>query len=120
MKKKQLSEDLRRMQKLAGIITEAKSNDYYNKGMPPQNEETNNFTLKFIKDFETPSDPKREGWGKIIMRDVLNVVKAAGEQGLTINDLFTKHDKFKDVTAMKPVMLNWINQLVQDGYLSKA
>ena len=33
MKKKQLSEDLRRMQKLAGIITEAKSNDYYKKGM---------------------------------------------------------------------------------------
>ena len=119
MKKEQLSEDLRRMQKLAGIITEAKSNDYYKKGMMSE-EETNNFTLKFVKDFETPSDPKREGWGKIIMRDVLNVVKAAGEQGLNINDLFTKHDKFKDVTAMKPVMLNWINQLVQDGYLSKA
>lgn len=38
MKKKQLSEDLRRMQELAGIITEAKSNDYYKKGMMSQNE----------------------------------------------------------------------------------
>ena len=83
------------------------------------NEEEGNFTLKFVKDFETPLDFKREGWGKIIMRDVLNVAKDAGEQGLTINDLF-KHDKFKDVTAMKPAMLNWIDQMVQDGYLSKA
>ena len=38
MKKEQLSEDLRRMQELAGIITEAKSNDYYKKGMMSQNE----------------------------------------------------------------------------------
>lgn len=96
---------------------EGKSNDYYKKGMMYE-EETNNFTLKFIKDFETPLSA-RDGWGKIIMRDVLNITKAAGEQGLNINDLF-KRDKFKDVTVMKPAILNWINQLVQDGYLTKA
>ena len=96
---------------------EAKSNDYYKKGMMYE-EEVNNFTLKFIKDFETPLSA-RDGWGKIIMRDVLNITKAAGEQGLNINDLF-KYDKFKDVTVMKPAILNWINQLVQDGYLTKA
>lgn len=96
---------------------EAKSNDYYKKGMMYE-EDINNFTLKFIKDFETPLSA-RDGWGKIIMRDVLNITKAAGEQGLNINDLF-KYDKFKDVTVMKPAILNWINQLVQDGYLTKA
>jgi len=96
---------------------EAKSNDYYKKGMMYE-EDMNNFTLKFIKDFETPLSA-RDGWGKIIMRDVLNITKAAGEQGLNINDLF-KYDKFKDVTVMKPAILNWINQLVQDGYLTKA
>ena len=83
------------------------------------NEEEGNFTLKFVKDFETPSDPKREGWGKIIMRDVLNVVKAAGEKGLSVDDLF-KQDKFKDVTVMKSNILNWIDQMIKDGYLSRA
>ena len=121
----ELNESIKHFQKLAGIITEeygvskeAKSNDYYEKGMMSE-DETNNFTLKFIKDFETPLDFKREGWGKIIMRDVISIAKAAGEQGLTINDLF-KHVKFKHVTEMKPNILNWIDQLVQDGYLSKA
>jgi hypothetical protein len=96
---------------------EAKSNDYYKKGMMYE-EDMNNFTLKFVKDFETPLSA-RDGWGKIIMRDVLNIAKAAGDKGLSINNLF-KYDKFKDVTVMKPAILNWINQLVQDGYLTKA
>ena len=104
MKKQILSEQFKRMQELAGILNE--------------NEDPNNFTLKFVKDFETPLSYKHDGFGKIILRDVLDIVKAAGEQGLNINDLF-KHDKFKDVTAMKSNILRWIDQVVEDGYLSK-
>ena len=103
MKKQILNEEFKRMQKLAGFINE--------------NEDSNNFTLKFVKDFETPLS-RHDGWGKIIMRDVLDIVKATGEQGLNINDLF-KHDKFKDVTEMKPNILHWIDQVVGEGYLSK-
>jgi hypothetical protein len=81
------------------------------------NEEEDNFTLKFVKDFGAPT--RNDGWGKIIMRDALEIIKDAGEEGMSINDLFNQ-DKFKDVTVMKPAMLNWIDQMVQDGYLSKA
>jgi len=77
----------------------------------------NNPTLKFVKDFEPFS--RRDGWGKMIMRDALEIIKAAGEKGMSVDDLF-KTERFKGVTEMKPNMLHWIDQLVQDGYLEYA
>jgi len=81
------------------------------------NEEEGNFTLKFVKDFETP--PKDDSLGKMILRKVLEIAKREGAKGISINDLFQEED-FKDVTVMKPYILTWINQMIDDGYLKKA
>ena len=78
------------------------------------NEEEGNFTLKFIKDLAPPS--KYDGWGEIIMRPILQLIKSKGDEGISINDLF-QHEKLKDVTELKPIMLTWINQMIDDGYL---
>jgi len=86
------------------------------------NEEEGNFTLKFIKDFETPppqDGDKPEPIGMQILRQVLEIVKSKENKEISINDLF-QEDDFKDVTVMKPTILNWINQLIKKGYLAKA
>lgn len=108
------SDKIKELNKL-NILVESR---YLNsKELIKENEDPNNFTLKFIKDFETPISI-RDGFGKIIMRQVFEVVKAAGEQGLNINDLW-KNEEFKYVTAMKPNILHWISQMIDKGYLAK-
>lgn len=72
--------------------------------------------LKFVKNFETPLSLK-DGFGKTIMRDVLEIVKATGDKGLIIDDLW-KHEQFKNVTAMKSNILYWISQIIEEGYLT--